>query len=106
MYAVFESGGKQHRVSAGETVTLERLNAVEGSEVTFEKVLMIDNNGDVAIGNPFVKNGKVTAKILSHGRDKKVRVIKFKRRKNYLRRHGHRQHHTVVEVLSISNGDK
>ena len=101
MYAVFESGGKQHRVSQGDVLSLDRLAAEPGDEVTFETVMMVGDGDDMTIGKPFVPNGKVLAQVVRHERAKKIRVVKFKRRKNYLRRAGHRQDATVVKVTSI-----
>ena len=102
MFAVFESGGKQHRVVEGEVVRLERLDGEPGDEVTFDRVLMVANGDDVSIGEPLVEGGRVTAEVVGQGRHRKVRVIKFKRRKNYLRRKGHRQHFTEVKITAIT----
>lgn len=101
MYAVFESGGKQHRVAQGDIVSLERLTAKPGDEVAFETVMMVGEGDDTTVGKPFVPNGKVLAQVLRHERKKKIRVVKFKRRKNYLRKAGHRQEATVVKVTEI-----
>lgn len=104
MIAVIESGGKQHRVSPGYRISLERLNAQTGEEIDFDSVLLVQDNDQIEIGTPYVPNASVKARVLSHVRDPKVMVVKFKRRKNYLRRHGHRQHKTIVEILSINVG--
>lgn len=101
MFAVFVSGGKQHRVTEGETLRLERIEAAPGDELVFEKVLMVGGNGDLRVGQPLVKGGRVKALVVNHGRGKKVRVIKFKRRKGYMRRQGHRQGFTEVKVTGI-----
>ena len=101
MFAVFQSGGKQHRVTEGDVVKLELLDAEPGQEVTFDKVLMVANGDDVNVGSPYVDGGSVKAEVIRNERDKKIRVIKFKRRKNYLRRQGHRQWFTEVKITAI-----
>ncbi len=106
MYAVFESGGKQHRAETGERLVLERLKADEGADISFDNVLMVDVDGELTVGTPYIPNSKVHARVISHSRQPKIRVIKFKRRKNYLRRQGHRQLSTIVEITSISNEEK
>ncbi|MCE2424523.1 MAG: 50S ribosomal protein L21 [Pseudomonadales bacterium] len=102
MFAVFESGGKQHRVVEGEVVRLERLDGEPGDNIVFDRVLMIAEGDDVAIGEPLVEGGSVTGEVVSQGRGKKITVIKFKRRKNYLRKKGHRQAFTDVRITAIS----
>jgi large subunit ribosomal protein L21 len=102
MFAVFSSGGKQHRVTEGEILKLERLDAEPGQEVVFDKVLLIADGDKVAVGQPFVEGGKVTAEVVGHDRGKKIRVIKFRRRQNYLRRQGHRQWFTQVRITGIN----
>ena len=99
MFAVFQSGGKQHRVSEGDVVKLELLTAEPGEEVVFDKVLLVSNGDDVNVGAPYVESGKVTAEVVRTDRAKKIRVIKFKRRKDFLRRQGHRQWFTEVKLL-------
>ena len=91
MYAVIESGGKQHRVTEGETLKLEKLDAATGDTVEFDQVLMIGGGDDVKIGTPLVAGGKVSAEVVSHGRHKKIKIIKFNRRKHYRKETGHRQ---------------
>jgi large subunit ribosomal protein L21 len=102
MFAVFESGGKQHRVSNGERIRLERLEAEPGSEVEFDRVMMVGEGDQVSIGTPFVEGGKVTAEVIGHDRYRKIRIIKFRRRQNYMRRAGHRQWYTEVRITGIS----
>ena len=102
MFAVFQSGGKQHRVSEGDVVKLELLDAEPGSEVVFDKVLMVADGDDVNVGAPFVDGSQVKAEVLRNERDKKIRIIKFKRRKDYLRRQGHRQWFTEVKITAIA----
>jgi len=102
MFAVIESGGKQHRVGEGEILKLEKLGVAPGENVVFDKVLMVADGDNVNVGTPYVSGGKVTAEVLSEGRHKKVRIIKFKRRKDYLKRQGHRQWFTEVKITGIS----
>ena len=102
MFAVFSSGGKQHRVTEGEVVRVEKLAVDTGDEVVFDKVLLVANGDDVSIGAPYVEGGKVTGEVLGNDRGKKIRVIKFKRRKDYLRRQGHRQWFTEVRITGIN----
>jgi large subunit ribosomal protein L21 len=102
MFAVFSSGGKQHRVTEGEVIRVERLAGEPGDEVVFDKVLMVADGDDVSVGQPFVDGGKVTAEVVSSGRGKKIRVIKFKRRKDYMRRQGHRQWYTELKITGIN----
>ncbi len=102
MYAVIQSGGKQYRVSEGDTIRVEMLTADEGASIELDKVLMITNGDDVKVGTPYVDGGKVTATVKSHGRGKKVKIIKFRRRKHHLKRQGHRQWYTELQVTGIS----
>lgn len=102
MFAVFSSGGKQHRVTEGEVIKLELLKAEPGEKVVFDKVLIVADGDDVSVGQPYVAGGKVTAEVIGHDRGKKIRVIKFKRRKDYLRRQGHRQWFTELKITGIS----
>ena len=102
MFAVFVSGGKQHRVTEGEVVRLERIDGDPGDEIVFENVMLVAAGDDVTVGTPYVEGSKITAEVVEQGRDRKVRVIKCKRRKNYLRRAGHRQHFTDVRITAIS----
>ena len=101
MFAVIESGGKQHTVSEGDNLLLELLDQEEGSLVEFDKVLMISNGKDSKIGTPFLNNVSVKAKILRHGKGEKVKVFKMKRRKDYRRTIGHRQGFTEVLIEKI-----
>ena len=104
MYAVIESGGKQHRVEPGEVLQLEKLDVDEGSTIDFDRVMLIGEGEDVQIGAPYVEGGKVTAEVLGHGRGKKVTIIKMHRRKNYRRQAGHRQYFTEVKIKEITGG--
>ena len=103
MFAIIETGGKQYRVEEGGQLAVEKLDAEVGSEVEFDQVLMVANGESIEIGTPLVEGARVTGKVIEQGRHEKVRVIKFKRRKNYLRRFGHRQHFTAVEITGISH---
>jgi large subunit ribosomal protein L21 len=101
MYAVIKTGGKQYRVAAGDKLRVEKLAGNVGESITFGEVLMI--GGDtVAIGQPLVKGAKVEAKIIAQDRAKKIIVFKFRRRKNYRRKAGHRQPFTALEITGIS----
>ncbi len=102
MFAVFASGGKQHRVTEGEVVRLELLDAEPGQEVVFDKVLLVADGDNVSVGAPYVAGGKVTGEVVGNDRGKKIRIIKFKRRKNYMRTQGHRQWYTDVKITGIS----
>ena len=105
MYAVFETGGKQYRVAKGDTIRVERLDAEDGSDIEFDKVLLLSDGADkITLGTPYVDGGKVVATVKSTGRGKKIRIIKFKRRKQYMKQAGHRQAFTEIEITKI--GDK
>ena len=101
MYAVIESGGKQHRVEEGEVLKLEKLEAATGETIEFDRVLMIGAGSDVKIGAPVVDGIKVTAEVVSHGRHEKIRIVKFNRRKHYRNETGHRQWYTEVKITGI-----
>jgi large subunit ribosomal protein L21 len=102
MFAVFKSGGKQHRVSEGELVRLERIDAEPGAALEFDEVLLVAEGDNVTIGAPFVAGGKVTAEVVGHDRHDKIRIVKFRRRKHYMRRAGHRQWYTDVRITGIT----
>lgn len=104
MYAVIQTGGKQYRVAQGDTLRVEKLAAEEGATVELDKVLMIAEGEDFKVGKPFIDGGTVTATVKAHGRGKKVKIIKFRRRKHHLKRQGHRQSYTELEVTGISAG--
>ncbi|MEE3607461.1 MULTISPECIES: 50S ribosomal protein L21 [Avibacterium] len=101
MYAVFQSGGKQHRVSEGQVVRLEKLEISTGESVEFDSVLMVVNGEDVKIGAPVVAGAKVVAEVVSHGRGDKVKIVKFRRRKHSRKQQGHRQWFTEVKITGI-----
>ena len=102
MSAVFQSGGKQHRVSEGQTIRLEKLDVEAGATVEFDNVLLVANGEEVQVGAPFVNGGKVTAEVVTHGRGDKVKVVKFRRRKHSRKQMGHRQWFTEVKITGIS----
>ncbi|MBK8288232.1 MAG: 50S ribosomal protein L21 [Cellvibrionales bacterium] len=102
MYAVIESGGKQHRVIEGEVLNVELLEAAAGDKIDFNEVLMVGNGADVKIGAPFVAGGKVSAEVVGHGRADKIHVIKFRRRKHFRKQMGHRQWFTQIKITAIS----
>ena len=101
MYAVFQSGGKQHRVTEGKTLRLEKLDLAKGATVEFAS-LMIVNGEDVKIGTPLVEGSKVIAEVVEHDRGDKVKIVKFRRRKHYRKQAGHRQWFTEVKITGIS----
>ena len=103
-YAVIRSGGKQYRVSPGDIVRLEKLAGEPGSTFAFEEVLLASGEGGIEVGKPLVAGMRVVGEIVRHERAKKVLVFKKKRRKNYRRKQGHRQHHTVVRVTGFERG--
>lgn len=102
MYAVFQSGGKQHRVSEGQTLRLEKLDVETGATVEFDSVLMIANGEEITVGAPLVEGGKVVAEVVKHGRGDKVKIVKFKRRKHSRKQQGHRQWYTEVKITGIN----
>ena len=103
MYAVVRTGGKQYRMSQGDTLKIEKLNGKAGEKVTFEDVLMVGGNGDVKIGTPKVNKAQVVAEILDQNRARKILVFKKKRRKAFAKRQGHRQPLTTIKVLEIKS---
>jgi large subunit ribosomal protein L21 len=101
MYAVLETGSKQYRVTAGDTLEVERLDVEAGKPVTFERVLLVNNEGKLSIGSPTVASASVTADVIAHKRGEKKIAFKMKRRKGYHRTVGHRQELTVVKIKDI-----
>jgi large subunit ribosomal protein L21 len=101
MYAIIDVGGKQLKVSPEECVRVPHLKADVGSQVTFDRVYAVRSNGDVKVGTPTVEGAKVVADVVAHGRAKKVIVSKYKRRKFYRRKRGHRQAYTEVKISEI-----
>lgn len=102
MYAVLETGGKQYRVTEGDTLEIERLAVEAGQPFTFERVLLVNNDGQVAVGAPTVAGAKVVADVVEHIRGEKKIIFKMKRRKGYHKKQGHRQELTVVKITGIT----
>lgn len=105
MYAVFKTGGKQYRATAGDQLKVEKLEAEKGSTVELDQVLMVGEGDTVTIGTPLVDGGKVLATVVDHGRGDKVKILKFKRRKHHMKRMGHRQYYTLLEITGIEGAD-
>jgi large subunit ribosomal protein L21 len=101
MYAVFRTGGKQYRAAKGDVLRLEKIEADEGATISFDEVLLVGEGTDIKVGTPLLDGGRVSGKVLSQGKTKKVNVVKFKRRQNYLRQGSHRQFYTEVEITDI-----
>lgn len=101
MYAVIQSGGKQYKVEEGQQVKLEKLDAEVGGEIQFDKVMMIANGEDLTIGTPEVEGAVVKAEVVAHGRQPKIKILKFRRRKHHMKRQGHRQYCTTVKITKI-----
>lgn len=103
-YAVIRTGGKQYRVSPGELLRVESLKGEVGSEIAFSDVLLTAVDGSIQVGAPLVAGASVTARIVQHGKERKIIVFKKKRRKNYRRKRGHRQHFTAVQIKTVQLG--
>lgn len=101
MYAVIQTGGKQYRVKPGDKLKVESLDAEAGQEVSFDRVLLVQSEGGIQVGQPFLVGAKVTGTVTMNGRHPKVRIIKFRRRKHHMKRMGHRQHYTEVRINEI-----
>ncbi len=106
MYAIVEISGKQYKVSEGDIVFVDRLEADEGSEVIFDKVLLISDDKKTTIGTEYVKGAKIKASVIGHGKDKKVLVFKYKAKKNERKMRGHRQPYTKIQIEKISTASK
>jgi large subunit ribosomal protein L21 len=105
MYAVFSTGGKQYRATTGDIIKVEKLDAEKGATVELDQVLLVGEGEDVKVGTPLVVGGKVLAKVVEHGRDDKVKIIKFRRRKHHMKHMGHRQYFTTLEITGIEGTD-
>jgi large subunit ribosomal protein L21 len=102
MFAVIKSGGKQYRVTPGQTIRLEKVAGEVGSKVTLSEVLLVDNDGNISVGAPLVANASIEATVVEHDRSKKILVFKKKRKKQYRRTRGHRQDFTAVRIDKIT----
>lgn len=101
MLAIIKTGGKQYKVSKGNKIKIEKLNAKEGDQVVFDNVLLVENNKKIEVGRPLIKNAQVMGKVLKQGRAKKVEIVKHKAKKRYNLKKGHRQHYTEIEIIDI-----
>lgn len=101
MYAIVECGGKQFKVAPGDTIYVEKLNSSVGDSVSLDKVFLVSNEGNVRVGAPTLDGAKVLAKVVEHGRGKKIVVFKYKSKKNYHKKQGHRQAFTKIQIESI-----
>ena len=104
MYAVFRSGGKQYRAAKGDVLRLEKIGGDEGATVKFDEVLLVGEGSKIKVGSPILSGSTVSGKVIRQGKSRKVSVVKFKRRKNYLRQGSHRQFFTEVEITGITGG--
>lgn len=102
MYAVIKTGGKQYRVTEGQTLRVEKLENEVGTDIDLPEVLMVADGENIKVGAPTVDGSKVSATIIGHGREKKVHILKFRRRKHHMKRQGHRQYYTEIEIKGIS----
>ena len=101
MYAVIETGGKQYRVQEGDVLFVEKIDAEEGQVIDFDKVLVLSKEGDLTVGKPFIEGAKVEGSVLEQGKSKKIVVFKYKAKKNYRKKQGHRQPYTKVKIEKI-----
>ena len=102
MYAIIESCGKQYKVSEGDVVFFEKLDAEQGKKVTFKEVVLVSDDKKVEVGAPYVIGAKVEGKVVEHGKGKKILVYKYKAKKNYRRTQGHRQPYTKVKITKVA----
>ncbi len=106
MYAVIETGGKQYRVSEGDVITIEKLAVEAGEKVEFDRVLVLSNEEDLKVGAPYVEGAKVFGEVVENGKGKKVIIFKYKSKKDYRKKQGHRQPYTMVKIESLGNAPK
>ena len=102
MYAVIKTGGKQYRVAEGDTLRVEKIEADAGVAISLDRVLMVADGDNISVGTPFIDGATVTATVQAHGRDDKVRIVKFRRRKHSQKQMGHRQSYTELKITGIS----
>ncbi|QJC28849.1 50S ribosomal protein L21 [Enterobacteriaceae endosymbiont of Plateumaris consimilis] len=103
MYAIFINGGKQYKVMVGQTIKLEKLKGNIGEKIKFNNVLLICNKNNLKIGQPLITGASITAELISHKRDKKIKIVKFHRRKHFHKVQGHRQFFTTMKIIKIKN---
>ncbi|MBO4235753.1 MAG: 50S ribosomal protein L21 [Firmicutes bacterium] len=101
MYAVIETGGKQYRVSEGDVITVEKLNVEDGANVELDKVLILGEGSDIKVGTPYIEGAKIMGRVVENGKAKKVVIFKYKSKKDYRKKQGHRQPYTMIEILSL-----
>jgi large subunit ribosomal protein L21 len=106
LYAILETGGKQYKVSPGETLRVEKLPGSRGDSLVFDKVMAVSSDGDIKVGNPYVEGAIVKGTIVRQGKARKIRVFKYRAKTNYRRRYGHRQAFTEVRVDSVEGNGK
>lgn len=104
MYAIIVTGGKQYRVQEGDVIFVEKMDVAEGTNVNFDSVLAVGNEGSVKVGTPVVEGASVEAKVVKNGKGKKIRIFKYNPKKGYRKRQGHRQPYTKVEIGTITVG--
>ncbi len=102
MFAVLETGGKQYKVNEGDIIFVEKLGVAEGEKVTFDKVLLVSNEGVATVGAPYVQNASVEASVIANGKSKKIDVIRYKAKKNEKKKIGHRQDYTKIQITAIN----
>jgi len=102
MYAVIVTGGKQYKVAEGDLLKVEKIEVATGQNITFDNVLLIADGDNVQVGTPYLSDAKVSAEIVEQGRHAKIRIIKFRRRKHYMRKQGHRQWFTKIKINKIA----
>ena len=102
MYAVVKTGGKQYRVEPGSKLRVEKIEVEQGATIELDQVLMVADGESVKLGTPFVDGGKVTVRVIAHGKGKKIDIVKFRRRKHYKKHGGHRQWYTDLEIVGIA----
>ncbi len=101
-FAIIQTGGKQYKVSKDDIISIEKIDGVkEGDQITFDKVLLVDNGKDTSIGTPFIEGASVKASVVELGRSQKIEVVKYKQKSRYFKRNGHRQPFVKVKILNI-----
>ena len=106
MYAVIETGGKQYRVQEGDVITIEKLDAEAGKKVEFDKVLVLSDDNGLKVGTPYLEGAKVVGKVVENGKGQKIVIFKYKNKKDYRKKQGHRQPYTMVEINDLGGVEK